>query len=222
MPLLDCAGHRVLAPDLLGLGRDPTPLASITVDDWADQIAALATAQDEPVILAGHSRGGIVISAAAERAPEHIQLLVYIAAVLTVPGETLFETLEKAGGMLDDAELPRAFLEDGTIAPPRAEAGRIFYNNTTREWAERAASLLNPEQPQVFTAPLNLTAKRYGSIQRAYIECTADRAIPIHAQRAMQRRQPCDPVITMATDHSPFYSDPDGLAAILGRIARDR
>lgn len=39
IPLLAAAGHRVLAPDLLGMGEDPTPLAGVTLASWADQIA---------------------------------------------------------------------------------------------------------------------------------------------------------------------------------------
>lgn len=219
VPLLQDAGHIALAPDLLGMGNDTTPLPQITLDDWAEQIAALVAAQSEPVILVGHSRGGVVISTAAERAYNRVDRLVYISAVLTVPGETLFETLEKAKGIVGEDRLPQALLPDGMVSPPREAAKQVFYSGTPSEWATRAASLLTPEPPQVFSVPLNLTEEHYGSVPRAYIECSEDHAIPIHAQRAMQERQPCNPVVTIASDHSPFYSHPEELAAILIDLA---
>lgn len=219
VPLLEAAGHRALAPDLLGMGDDPTPLVQVTLADWAEQIAALARAEEEPVILAGHSRGGIVISAAAELAPDRIRRLVYIAAVLAAPGGTVYDTLAGADGLPGD-ELPQIVLDDGSMVPPREASTRVFYSGTPAAWADRAAVLLSPEPSRVLTTPLQLTPARYGTVPRAYIECSADRAIPLNAQRAMQRAQACDPVATMASDHSPFYSDPEGLAAILIRMAK--
>ena len=45
--------------------------------------------QAEPVILVGHSMGGIVISRVAEEQPEKIAILVYLAAFLLQNGESL-------------------------------------------------------------------------------------------------------------------------------------
>ena len=36
VPLLEAQGHRVLAPDLPGMGEDPTPLAEVTMGTWAE------------------------------------------------------------------------------------------------------------------------------------------------------------------------------------------
>ena len=72
IPRLERAGHRVVAPDLPSLGIDRTPVAQISLDTWTDSICGLLDAQDEPVILVGHSRGGILISQAAEKRPEKI------------------------------------------------------------------------------------------------------------------------------------------------------
>jgi len=41
VPLLEQQGHRVLAPDLPGMGNDSTPLATITLDYWAQFVADL-------------------------------------------------------------------------------------------------------------------------------------------------------------------------------------
>jgi len=67
LPRLEKAGHRVVASDLPSLGKDRTPIAQISLDTWTDSVCQLLDAQAEPVILVGHSRGGILISQDAEK-----------------------------------------------------------------------------------------------------------------------------------------------------------
>jgi hypothetical protein len=45
-----------------------------------------------------------------------------------------------------------------------------------------------------------------------------DRAISIGQQRRMQAYGPCEKVFTLDTDHSPFFSMPDELTAILAGL----
>ena len=67
--LLRKEGHDVFAPDLPGMGGSEAELAAVTLQGWADFVAKLCRdAPSRPVVLAGHSRGGIVISQAAETA----------------------------------------------------------------------------------------------------------------------------------------------------------
>jgi len=219
-PLLEAAGHRVLAPDLLGMGSDPTPLAEVTLARWAAQIAGLVQAQTEPVILVGHSRAGIVISEAAERVPDRIARLVYLTAFLLPDGATM------AGASTPERDARRRlFVRPGpgntsTVAPDYV--GPVYYNTTPAEWVERAASRLTPEPMVVFTTPLRISAERFGRVPRAYIECAQDRSISLEMQHSFQAALPCDPVITLETDHSPFYSAPEKLAEALQTIARAR
>ena len=62
-------GHTVAAPDLPGMGGDAEALRAATLDGWAEFTldacrAMRAGIGDAPLVLAGHSRGGVVISAA--------------------------------------------------------------------------------------------------------------------------------------------------------------
>jgi hypothetical protein len=67
--------------------------------------------------------------------------------------------------------------------------------------------------------PLSLTGEKFGTVPRAYIECLHDRAIPHELQRLVVSTLRCRPVISMETDHSPFCSAPEALAAHLVSIA---
>lgn len=213
---LEARGHVVCAPDLPGMGEDPTPLREVSLDSWGRFIADLVNRQAEPVILAGHSRGGIVISQAAEHAAPRIKALVYIAAMLVPDGSTQGEI---------SAQLPRdtsflVYSEDRTalLADP-AQLAQIVFNKTPAEEVARASALFCPEPAACFTWPVRVTQENFGRIPRIYIETVHDNAIPLQLQRTMQRALPCQRVITMDTDHSPAHSAPAELAGHLESIA---
>jgi pimeloyl-ACP methyl ester carboxylesterase len=222
VPLLEVHGHSVVAPDLPGMGDDRTPLADITLEMWGRFVAELVQRQDEPVILVGHSRGGIVVSQAAEYVPDRIRTLVYLAAFLVPNGRTLHETMRRIPPRPESQD-SMVFAPDqttSTIAPDAVR--RVFYNTSLDEWVGRAARLSGPEPMVSFTTPLQVTDERYGSVDRIYIECSQDRAIALQLQRMMVADMPCREVITMDTDHSPFYSAPELLAAHLVEVAGSR
>jgi pimeloyl-ACP methyl ester carboxylesterase len=211
--LLEAHGHRVVAPDLVGMGPDRANISSASLATWTDQIATIIRQQEEPVILVGHSRGGIVISEAAERVPDRITTLVYLAAFLVEPGGTLLDASAKVAREVSPDTLIAQ--DDGTTIVRGDAVGPTFYNTTEPTWVERAQTLLSPEPMTVFTTPLSITEEGFGSVKRAYIECLQDRAVPLELQRLMQKALPCEPVFTLNTDHSPFYSAPDKLAECL-------
>ena len=92
IPLLQQAGHRVIALDLPGHGRDWTTPGEVSLQRYVESVCNVLDAQAESVILVGHSRGGIVISQTAEHRSDKIRTLVYLAAFLIPNGETLMTT----------------------------------------------------------------------------------------------------------------------------------
>ncbi len=72
VPLLEQAGHQVEALDLPGHGQDKTPIREITLAAYTNRVCETLDAQAEPVILVGHSLGGMVITQAAEERPAKI------------------------------------------------------------------------------------------------------------------------------------------------------
>jgi len=217
VPVLEARGHRALAPDLAGMGEDRTPIAEVTMDRWGDDIAALARAQDEDVVLVGHSRGGPVISEAGERAPEAMLGLVYLTAVLLQNGMSASDSFASVDPTLMAGTRPS---EDGaSFLIERETADRAFYHRVDRATADEALDRLCPEPIAPNQQPIRVTEERWGSLPRAFIECSDDRALRLPTQRQMQAALPCDPVITLDSDHSPFLHMPEAVADALETIA---
>lgn len=216
MPLLSARGHRVIAPDLIGMGPDAARLGEASVAAWAAQIAGIVRAEPEPVVLVGHSRGGVVISEVAEMVPDRIVRLVYVAAFLLPDGQSIASAIQAEG--VDTAAMLAPGARGGLKVRHELAAG-LFYNTSLPKWAERAGERLTAEPAGSLVHPVRVTAERFGLVPRGYVECLQDRAVPITLQRRMQALWPCEKVVTLDTDHSPFYSAPGELAAALEDMA---
>ena len=214
LPRLEQAGHRVVAPDLPSLGTDRTPIAQISLGTWTDSVCQILDAQAEPVILVGHSRGGILISQAAEKHPEKVKTLVYLAAFLLRNGESLLQVAQEDGTSMVLPNLVMA--EDQSYATVQEAALKeAFYGGCSEEDIALARLLLVPEALAPLATPISLTEGNFGRVPRVYIECRRDKAIPPALQKKMYTALPCHKVISMDTDHSPFFSAPEELVTHL-------
>jgi len=217
IPLLEAQGHRVLAPDLPSMGADTRAPASVTLQSWARFVSDLLDAQPEPVVLVGHSRGGIVMSQAAELVPRRIRRLVYLCAFLLPSGHNLAEEARgDADSLIPPNMIPAA---SGVTCTVRKSVLReAFFGCCSQDDYEYALARLSPEPLKPLVTPLRLTQRNFGSVPRAYIETSRDRAVTLALQRRMQAALPCEPVFTLDCDHSPFLSAPAALAELLGRL----
>ncbi|MGB8385905.1 MAG: alpha/beta fold hydrolase, partial [Dermatophilaceae bacterium] len=85
---LQAYGHRVLTPTLPGRGEVSEDRSAISHDDnVAAVLAAFDLAGEQPVVLVGHSLGGVTISQVADRRPGQIDRLVYCAAFVLEDGQ---------------------------------------------------------------------------------------------------------------------------------------
>lgn len=216
VPGLARAGHAVIAPDLPSLGRDRTPVSEVTLERWAEHIGALVEAAAGPVVLVGHSRGGIVISEVAERLPGRIAQLVYVTAFLLRDGETLLATAASADGSRIVPSLVMT-QDRSAITVPDEALREGFYGECSDEDFALARLMLMPEPAAPSATPVHVTPARFGRVPRAYVECRRDRAIPLELQRRMALDSTCPVVASLDTDHSPFFSTPDALVEALLR-----
>lgn len=90
---LEAEGHEVLNCTLPGLGSRQDELhPGITLSDHVDDVCRqIAEAGIGRFILAGHSYGGMVISAVASRLGKHIEAICYIDAFLPDSDQSLWD-----------------------------------------------------------------------------------------------------------------------------------
>lgn len=89
MPRLDRT-HRVLAVDLLGHGGSEKPTSGYTIPHQADLVAqAMARLGVRKAVVAGHSLGGSVVTALAERSPQLVRKVMIIDTPPSHKGDSL-------------------------------------------------------------------------------------------------------------------------------------
>ncbi len=214
IPLLERAGHKAIALDLLSHGRDWTAARDVSMQSYVDSVCKILDAQPEPVILVGHSRGGIVISQTAEHRPEKIQTLVYLAAFLIPNGEAMLPTALSDTESLIVSNL--VLNEEQGYHMLKAEVFReALYADCSEEDVTLATALLTPEPNAPVATPLKLSGENFGRVARVYIETLQDRGVTPALQKKMYTATPCQKVISMETSHSPFLSAPEKLVSHL-------
>ena len=165
---------------------------------------------------------GMVISQAAEEVPGKIRRLVYLSAYLPRDRQSVFDLIAENRGAEPPApiELAMQMSEDKrTCSIDPALIRTLFYNGCP----EQDMHVVPATFPEQATLPLagkvSLSSGRFGVVPKSYVCCLDDQVIPIRHQRAMLKRQPCDEMIQLDADHSPFLSCPDTLAQILHSIS---
>ena len=108
--------------------------------------------------------------------------------------------------------LPRSWQVHSLRLPACREA---LYHDCGPEIVDLAHALLEAEPHWPGFTPLELTLERYGRVPRLYIECLEDRAVTLALQRRMVRESPGTHVRALQSSHSPFFSRPLELTALL-------
>ena len=218
LPILEHKGHRAIAVDLPGMGRDKTPISEVTFQKSVTSICELIDSLDSTVILVGHSKNGIMISQAAEYRSDKIEKLIYLAAYLIPNGKTQSEySAQDVDGILKPFVTRYPELNAHTLQPEIYKEG--LYHDCDETITELGRLLLSHESAESGITPLELSQEKYGSVPRFYIECTEDKAVTPFIQRKMHTETICQKVYQMETSHSPFFSQPEELSSIFCEIA---
>lgn len=212
--LLEGMGHTVAAPDLPAHGDDRTPIPEVSLSSYVDRVLASVDAATAPVVLVGHSMGGIVITEVAERRPDKVGTLVYLAAYLPEGGRSLFDL---ATTDTESDLAPRLVIDEanGVMEVAEEDFVETFLHDVPAAAAARAAAGLRPEPLAPLVTPVRTTRANFGRVRRVYVATLADRVVSPGLQERMIATLPVEAVFTMETGHLPHLADPDGLAAIL-------
>jgi pimeloyl-ACP methyl ester carboxylesterase len=190
--------------DLPSALRTPVwPEPSPGMRDDAQAIRKAIEDIDGPVLVVGHSYGGIPVTEAIGDAP-NIVGVVYLAAFMLDVGECLFA--------ITDQKVP----SDLTGTLPMMDNPRArFYSDVLEDKASWAVSKLVPQSVRSFGE--TVTKAGWRTIPATYIVCTKDESLAPDLQEIFAVRAAA--VARMDSGHSPFYSVPGELARLLDRVA---
>lgn len=213
---LQAAGLATLAVALESVAGADDSVPGGLGDDVSAVRAALDNAEP-PVVLCGHSYGGLVITEAAAGPHPSIARLVYLAGAAPDAGQSLADLgpaedtddAAESTGDASEAEQVRA-RSDGTIELSAASAIAGLFNDCDTEKASRAAAKLRPMNPAVNQEPV--TAAPWRSLPTTYVRCTEDRVPELVATGFLD----CvGDVVELPTGHCPQWSRPDLVARLL-------
>ena len=174
----------------------------------ADAVRAALDEEDGPIVLVGHSYGGMVMTDAAAGRKD-VAHLVYVTSVMPDSGETMADLGGEPGPWMD----PRP--EDGTMGIEAELMPGAFMQDCDDAAVAGALERLTRQPLSVFgQAPRGVAWREKPS---TYVVCAEDRATPPGAQREHARR--AGKVVEIPTGHHPMLSRPELLARVLAQAA---
>lgn len=206
---LQAAGHRVVAA--------ANPLRSVAYD--AAQLRALVDTIDGPVVLVGHSYGGMVISKAATGA-DNVTALVYIAAFAPEAGESAADLSGQFPGSTLAETLRPVPLPDGN--QDMYVAQELYRQQFAADVPEETTRVMAATQRPITAAALNEAAEgpqAWAGIPSYFLIAEADKNIPAAAHHFMAERAKGEVVSIEGASHAVFASHPAEVADLVLRAA---
>jgi pimeloyl-ACP methyl ester carboxylesterase len=224
----DGSSWNAVATELQGQGftvLTPPNLLHGVAGDAAYVASFLAQRTTGPVVLVGHSYGGVVITNAGTAGGD-VRALVYVDAFIPEAGETVFQILGGSGSAFDIPDPTAVFDIVGYPGAPEGDAEAFLKPSTVHE--SFAQDL--PEADRWLIAasqrPITLGANTAGTQTTAWqtipswtVIGTQDRVIPPATQRSMAERAGST-ISEVAGSHVSMVSHPEAaIAAILAAVA---
>jgi len=181
-------------------------------DDVAVTKRVIAT-QDGPVVLVGHSYGGVVITEAGN--DPKVAALVYIAAFAPDKGESVAALIkDPPPGAPVPPILPP---QNGFLFLDRVKFAASFAADVP---ADKAAFMADSQVPWgVAALSGSITQPAWKTKPSWYLVATDDKMIPPPAQQFMSKRAGST-VVEAKGSHSVYVSKPEAVAALIDKAAK--
>jgi pimeloyl-ACP methyl ester carboxylesterase len=204
--------YRILRKDGYSVSIVQNPTESLA-DDVATTKRTLSS-RDGPVLLVGHSYGGMVITEAGN--DPHVVGLVYINAFAPDSGESVASLIENPPPDAHLAPFPPP--QDGYVVLDKVHFPESFAGDVDAEKAVFMADSQVPFGVQAVTETITEAAWR--TRPSWYLTATGDRIIPPPLQRLMSERAGST-VVEVPGSHAIYVSRPDAVASLIERAARE-
>ncbi len=216
---LEKKGQIVIVVELPAHGDDLTSPASVSIDVYRDKVISAINSANGKVILIGHSMGGVVVSAVAEKIPASLEKVIYIGAFIPGNGQSLLDmALQDAQSQLGPSLIPSA--DQLTLDVKHENIVSIFCQDASASNQQLVLSKYRVEPAIPFTNKLVLSDANFGNVDKYYIHTLQDHAIGTDLQNKMVAGANISKVYSIDTGHSPFLSKPDEVTNLFMTIAK--
>jgi pimeloyl-ACP methyl ester carboxylesterase len=194
----------------VSVAQNPT----VTLADDVAVVRRLIAAQKGPVLLIGHSYGGVVVTQAGN--DPKVAGVVYIAAFAPDKGESVATLISNPP---PGAPVPPILpAQDGYLLLDRAKFAAAFAGDVE---ADKAAFMADSQVPWGVGALSGAVSEPAWKNKPCwYMVTTEDKMIPPPAQRMMAKRAGAT-VVEVAGSHSVYVSKPGEVAALIRTAAGD-
>ncbi|MFT3694329.1 MAG: alpha/beta fold hydrolase [Kofleriaceae bacterium] len=214
---LSTRGATVTAVELPGHGADTTDIAQINLRSYIDTVEAAIDAAPKPVVLVGHSMGGIVVTEAADERAQDLSALIYVTAFVPKAGQSLIGlSMQDADSQLGAALVVQQ--DQGTAAVMSDKLLDVFCADCNATAAQDLDAHYRDEPLLPFTEPALLDNGGYASVAKYYLYADEDHAISPANQHAMTTGIEWTDTAQIETSHSPFLSEPSMVVDQLERF----
>ena len=204
--------HRILRKDGYAVSIVQNPTKSLAED--VEFTRRVIDVQDKPVILVGHSYGGVVVTEAGNH--PNVKGLVYITAFAPDRGESVSTLIQNP---VPGAPVPPILPpKDGYLALDKAKFAASFAGDLS---PAKAAFMADSQVPWGVDALGGAVTEASWRVKPSwYLVAKDDRMIPPAAQRSMAQRAG-SAVMEVPGSHAVYISRPKDVAMLIERAAKE-
>ena len=211
---LEKTGHTAEAPTLPGMNPGDDR-GQVAFQDYVETIEETLRSQDAPVVLVGHSSAGFLLQAAAPKASEKIERLVFHNAFLLPNNMAQFDLVpaEVAQGMTAMAEAS----PDKSVPVIEDFVRGALLPGEPKEVQDDLMDRLLPQPLVIFTTKVNTQPFQELNLPMTYLFCKDDQTPAPY--RDMAHSLPGVDLVEINGGHETLWTNPAHLAETLSRIA---
>lgn len=188
-------------------------LAGLSFAESISHLSQLIQSEDSPVILLGHSLGGMLISQLCHQHTTQIAGLIFLAAFIPNKQATLLDLAQQDKQINFEPALDFCEKTSTSRLKPQ-QVGHYLYNTCHLDDLNWAIPQLCAQDNTGFSTAVKWPKDKIADISKTYIVCEKDNAVSSLFQKKMAIDCACQ-LLTLPSCHSPFISMPDKLADLV-------